>query len=112
MDARKILGIVIIVGAAALFGISQYIKGQVGEGKEKIANAQKMIDRGDSILGLTPATKQLGQTFTGGAKKKIANAEETVVYYENLADKLQMGGFALLVIGGFVFFLVPKKKKR
>jgi hypothetical protein len=112
MDARKILGIVIIVGAVALFGISQYIKGQVGEGKEKIANAQKMIDRGDSILGLTPATKELGQSLTGGAKKKIANAQETVVYYENLAEKLQMGGFALLIVGGLVFFLVSKKKRR
>ena len=111
MNARKILGIVIIIGAVILFGISQYIKGQIGEGKEKIANAQKMIKQGDSILGLTPATKQLGQSFTGGAKKKIAGAEETVAYYEGLAEKLQVGGFALLIVGGVVFFYSPKKKK-
>ncbi len=107
---KKILGIIILVGALALLGTSRYIKIEIGEGKEKIAKAQKKIDQGDAILGLSPVTRNLG--VTGGAKKKIASAKDMVAYYERLADTLEICGFALLAVGGFLLVLVWNEKRK
>lgn len=114
MSTKRILGIIAIVGGVVLLGFSSYIKSQVGEGREKVASAQKKIDQGEGLFSLTPATKSIGKSFTGGARKKIASAEETIAYYQDLADKLQIGGFALIVLGGVVWVLdinSNKKKK-
>jgi hypothetical protein len=113
VNAKKILGLIAIVGGVVLIGISSYIKNQVGEGQEKVAEAQKKIDQGQGLFGLSPVTKQIGQGAINKGQAKIASAKETIAHYQEVAEQLQIGGIALIVIGAAVMIIgrEPKKKK-
>jgi uncharacterized protein YjeT (DUF2065 family) len=111
VNIRRALGILIIIGGIVLFGISQYIKGQVEEGKMKISNAEKKIEQGNKLFSFNPISKQVGQQITGSAQKKINEGKEEVDYYTQLANQLQIGGYILMIVG-LVIVLIPKKTKR
>jgi hypothetical protein len=111
MNIRRILGIVVVIAGIALIIISQYIKTQVAEGNLQISSAQEKVNQGNKLFSLSPYSKPIGQQMTGAAQKKINAGQEQVAYYTQLADQMQIGGIALIVIGT-VIILIPRKSKR
>jgi hypothetical protein len=84
--------------------------GQVNEGNAQIKKAEKMVDQGNSLFSLSPATKQLGKGITQSAEKKINMGKEQIAYYTALAGQLKMAGIILLIIGGVLTLLrCPRK---
>ena len=113
MKTLRVLGILILVAGIASFLFSNYILGQVEEGKGKIREGEKKVQQGNQLFSLNPTTQQLGKGFTDGATKKIAQGKEQIAYYENLAATLHTVGMIGVVVGGGLFlFSFTKKKKR
>ncbi len=110
MDLRKIAGVGITVIGILCVGMAYYIKSSVAEGKEKIAHAEKQVNTGESLLSLSPATKQMSKGMTDSAHSKINAGKEQVSKYSTIARELQVGGFALLVIGCGILILRYRKK--
>ena len=109
MSARKVSGLVIaVVGVGSLL-FSMYIKNEVAKGRGQIKDAQGKVDTGKGLFSLSPYTKDVGDALGSSAQKKIDEGKMQADAYEALAQWLQIGGIALIVIGAAVF-LVPKKK--
>ncbi len=85
MNLKRILGLILGVFGIVLLVFGSYINGLVKEGRKKISDAQKGLDRGSSILSLTPITKQVGKTAMSGIQEKINAGEEGANYYAHLA---------------------------
>ena len=100
--------IALILGVVLLF-ISYYIQGQVAQGREQISSAQQTLDTTNSLFSLSPATKGVGDRLTGGVQKKIDAGSQEATYYANIALILKIGGVALIVIGGYLFFRASKR---
>jgi len=114
VNFRRILGILIVLIGAVSIGFSYYIKQQVSAGEEKIESAQKSVDKGNQLFSgsSNPIVKGFGQSMTGSAQKKINKGKEEVVKYATLADQLQMGGIALIVLGAILIVIPRRKGKR
>ncbi len=111
MKTKKILGVVlVIIGVAMLLG-SNYIKTQVLEGNQRIASAEKSVKQADTLFSLNPVSKEVGKGFTGSANKRIAEGKDEIAYYTSLAQGLQTGGIAVIVVGAVVFIWGFRKKK-
>lgn len=109
MNLKRSVAIFIFALGVGALAISYYIKNEVKQGEKKIAHAEKQVKKGDALLSLSPATKQLGKGFLGSAQEKIAQGKEDVAKYTSLAGWLQMGGilFILLGLGGL---FIPQKR--
>ncbi len=97
-----------------MLGVSSYITNEVISGQEQIESAQKKVDQGNSLFGLSPYTKPIGQSMTGSAQKKINAGKEEVAYYANLASNLKTGGIVTSIVGAamvLIGLLVPRKRK-
>ncbi len=105
MNGKQIIGIVAFgVGVALLF-MAHYINVQVAEGNTKIFNAQKKVDQGNSLFSLSPYSKSFGQGMTSGAQKKINAGKNQVAYYTIVAERCQLGGIGLMIVGvGMIYF--------
>ena len=110
MNSKRVTGIVIaIIGVAMLF-FSNYIKGQVAEGREKISSAQSSVDKGNSLFNLNPITKEVGKGLTGSAQRKIDEGSAEADQYAQYAQWLLIGGIVLIVVGiGAVIFSRKKQ---
>lgn len=112
MNIKKVLGIVLLIGGLALYIVSNYIMGQVNEGKQKISGAQKQIDTGKELFSLAPYGKDIGQELTNPVEKKIHEGQNQVNYYEDIAQWMHLGGTVLMVLGGAIFLIGFMKKKK
>ena len=110
MNSKKTAGIVIVIIGVVMLFISGYIRGQVEEGKGKVTKAQGQVDTGNTLFSVNPVSKQVGQAFTGSAQKKIDMGKEQIAQYEKYANVLQIGGIAVIIVGGIVFFLGRKRQ--
>ncbi|MFS8563292.1 MAG: hypothetical protein LVR00_02750 [Rhabdochlamydiaceae bacterium] len=110
MNIRKIAGIGLIVVGVLCVGVSYYIKQEVAEGKQKIASAEKQVNTGENLFSLSPVTKEMSKGLTDSAHNKINAGKEQVSRYSTIAKELQVGGFALLVVGCAIFLLKNKKR--
>jgi hypothetical protein len=111
MRLLRILGVLfILVGIAALGG-SMYISNQVAEGEVKIKKAESAVDKGNALFSLSPVTKELGQSITDSAGKKIEAGKQQIAQYTELAGQLKIGGIILIVIGAGLFLIRPKKRR-
>lgn len=111
MTGKRILGIVILIGAITMIYFSYYIKTRVNEGKGQISDAQKNVDTADSLFSLSPATKGIGKGLTGAAQKKIDEGQLQISQYEGLASFLQIGGIILVVVGVGVILMGGRKRQ-
>ncbi len=112
MNSKQIAGIVIvIVGIGMIIG-SNYIKGQVEQGKIQISSAQRKVDKSNSLFSINPVSKEIGKGITGSAQRKINAGEDEVAHYEEIAKWLNIGGIGAIVVGGVVFFLGLSKKRK
>ena len=109
MKAKRIVGIVILIGGFVMLGFSYYIRTQVAQGQMEVSSAQRKVDRGSSLFNLTPYTKDVGRGIMGSAQSRIDEGKMTIAQYESLANTLQIGGFVCIAIGAIVIFLSRKK---
>jgi hypothetical protein len=112
MNVKRVLGIILVIAGVALIVFSNYILNQVAEGKEKISSAESTMSKANSLFSMNPVAKQVGQGMMGGGQKKIAEGKGQVAYYEDLAGKMRMGGFASIVVGLVLFFLSFRKSRK
>lgn len=113
MNYKQVLGIFAIIAGVILIFVGRYINGQVEAGNLEIASAQKKVNSANSLFSRNPVTKQIGQGMTSGAQSKINAGQEDVNYYTIVAERCQLGGIALIVVGaGMVFFFRTKKKRK
>jgi uncharacterized protein YjeT (DUF2065 family) len=108
-NAKRIVGIVLIIAGIAMLGFSYYIKQEVAAGNLQISSAQEKVDRSQGLFNLNPVTKEVGKGLTGAAQSKIDEGKRDVEYYTHLANTLQIAGIACIVVGAIVIFLGRKK---
>ncbi|MBX7066128.1 MAG: hypothetical protein K1X28_02745 [Parachlamydiales bacterium] len=109
MKGKSIFGIALIVIGAIMLFFSDYIAGQVAQGKLQIQSAQSQVDTADTLFKQSEYTKPVGKIFTGGAQRKIDEGQAQVDYYEGLSSKLKIFGIILIVAGAGVLFIGRKK---
>lgn len=109
MFTKKIIAILLILLGIASVGIGYYIQTEVDSGKIQLSSAQKKVQTGKGLLSLNPAVAGVGKKLTDSVDQKLAEANEEIAKYEAIAKTLQIGGAALAVIGGVLFF--RKKNK-
>jgi hypothetical protein len=110
VNFKRILGIVSCVAGLVLIGVAFYIKGHVAEGKAQIAEGQQKIDQTKSLFSIVPQTKNLGDTFTSSGQKRIDAGQQQVAEYTALANKLQIAGIVLAIVGAGIAILCGKRK--
>lgn len=111
MRLLRILGVLLILVGIAAIGGSMYIFNQVAEGKVKIKKAESAVEKGNTLFSLSPVTKELGQSITDSAEKKIDAGKQQIEKYTELAGQLKIGGIVLIVIGVGLFLIRPKKRR-
>jgi len=110
MSAKKILGILFLLGGMGLFGTSVYIKGRVEEGKQQVSQAEAQVDQGlGGPAPLRPFARRVEKEFTGAAQSRIASAKGDIAHYEQMAKYFQFGGIGLFVIGAGMLIFGRKK---
>ena len=114
MKILRILGIVVMVAGVVCIFFSNYITNQVNEGKIKIEEGQKTVDTSSGLFSTNPYTKPIGKGITSSAQKKIDAGKEEVVYYEQLAQTLQISGIVGIIVGAAitVFSFFGQRKNR
>jgi hypothetical protein len=110
MSSQRIIGLIALIAGVILIGFAMYIKQEVVSGNAQIARGEQKINTTEKVFSLTPTTKQLGSGFTKSGKEQIAKGKEEIAYYTNLANKLQITGIILLIVGGGI--LIFGKKRR
>ncbi|HSX10905.1 MAG TPA: hypothetical protein VLF94_04230 [Chlamydiales bacterium] len=109
MKKKKILGIALIVVGAIMLLFSHYIAEQVAEGRMRISSAQSTLNTTNRVFDQTQYTKPVGGLFTGGAQQRINAGTAEADQYADLAQKLQIAGIVLIIVGVGVLFLGKKK---
>lgn len=99
MNIQRIVGIVICLCGLVMIGAAFYINGQVEQGRQEIAAGQQKINQVKGIFSLTSQTKPLGDTLTSSGQQRIAMGQQQADEYAALANKLQIGGIVLAIVG-------------
>jgi hypothetical protein len=113
MSVKRISGIIFLIVGIAMYLFSNYIGDQVTAGKEKIAKAQKEVNQSGSLFSLSPYTKEIGKEISGSGQKKIDEGNLKVGKYEQMAQRLSIGGIAIAILGAGILAVsfVQKHKK-
>ncbi len=99
MNSKQIAGIVLFVmGIGMLIG-SHYIAGRVREGNQEIEAGQQKIDATNKFFSVTVVTKPVGKGLTHSGQQQVDAGREESSYYQQIAEGLQIGGIAALIIG-------------
>jgi hypothetical protein len=112
MTFRRVLGFLMLLIGILLILASRYIKNQVEQGQQQINSAQSKVNQADSLFSLNPTSKQVGQVVTGSAQNKINEGKQQVVEYTTLAERLNISGIVVVVLGIGYLILFGIKKKR
>ncbi len=108
---KRIFGILIFIVGVVLICYAQYIKKQVAEGTLKVSSAKQSVETGKGLFSMTPVTKEVGNLVTGSAEKKIAAGQEQIDYYSSLANKMQIGGIVLVIVGAGMVILFWRRRR-
>ena len=111
MNFTRILGIVICVCGLVLIGVSFYIHSQVAQGREQIAAGQNQIDQTNKLFSIVPQTKDVGSTLTKSGQQRVNMGQQQADEYESRANKLQIAGIVLVIVGAGIAILGGKRKK-
>jgi hypothetical protein len=114
MRLKKILGVILFVLGLSMYFFSNYITGQVNEGKAQVSTAEKQIDTGKKLFSLSPYTKDVGKMVTDKGEKKIEEGKVEISKYEHMAKLLHTGGIIFTIAGAGIFLIsfVGKKKRK
>ena len=112
MKSLRIFGVIVLLAGVVMIGASQYIKGQVLEGRAEISSGEQKVSTGRKAFGVNPVTKEVGDAaFFNSADQKIAAGKAEADHYENLANQLQTGGIISIVVGAGLILWSFKKKR-
>jgi hypothetical protein len=111
MTPIRILGIILIIAGGVLFCFSEYIATQVAEGEGKVQSAQGQVDTANSLFSLTPYSKQIGNTLTNPAQKKINAGSIEIAQYRGMIQPLKYGGIGCIIIGILLLILGRKTRR-
>jgi hypothetical protein len=78
---------------------SHYIAGQVRAGNQEINAGQQKIDATNKFFSVTVVTKPVGKGLTHSGQQEVNAGREESAYYQQVAEGLQIGGIAALIIG-------------
>lgn len=107
MKNTRILSTILIILGIVLYILGSYISGEVSEGRQKIAGAQKGVDMGRRFSPSGP----VGDIATGSVQKKIDEGSRTADKYQVLANWLHGSGIVFIVVGaGLLIFSFVRKK--
>lgn len=112
MRGKRITGIVLLIVGIITYLLSDYIAQEVALGKEKIANAQKQVDTGNSLFSQSPYTEDAGKILTDRAQGKIDAGQAEVDKYEKISKTLHVGGIILAIVGAGFLIVSFRSKKR
>lgn len=114
MKMSRVLGFIILIAGIISLLFSNYITSQINEGKLKVKKGQKSVDQGNKLFSINPFTKQVGKGLTDSAQKSIDEGIQKIAHYEHLAQVLEIGGIAAIIIGGgmVVFSFMGNKKRK
>ncbi len=110
VNYKQVIGALLLIGGIFLIGLANYINTQVEAGNSQIFSAQQKVDQSGSLFGRNPITNVLGKSITSGAQKKIDQGKADIEYYTVIAQRCQVGGIALAVIGAGMIFLCRNRK--
>lgn len=100
----RITGWFLLLIGVVLMGLSYYINHQVAEGRIKIASAERSVQSGKTLFGITPLAP-LGEEMTRSAERKIAAGKEEADWYAEQARFMQIVGIVCVVLGvGILIF--------
>ena len=109
MNIKKVISFFVIVVGIAMLGGAYYIKGQVNQGKIRIAAGEQRLNQADAIFSL-PGASVLGDHIKEGGKRKITAGNRDIAYYTKMANYLQIGGIVFISLG-LVFFAISFRRK-
>ncbi|MBS0648257.1 MAG: hypothetical protein JSS10_03420 [Verrucomicrobia bacterium] len=109
MNLKQVIGVLLFIAGVFLIGLSNYIKTQVAQGNEQIFGAQQKVDQANGLFGRNPITNVIGQGITSGAQKKIDQGKADISYYTVVANRCQVGGIVLVILGAGIVYLCRKK---
>lgn len=113
VNYKQVIGILLLIAGIFFIGLANYINTQVEAGNEQIFGAQQKVDQSNSLFGRNPITNIIGQGITSGAQKKIDQGKADINYYTVIAQRCQVGGIILAVVGaGMIFFCRNKKGRK
>ncbi|HSX26433.1 MAG TPA: hypothetical protein VLE89_05435 [Chlamydiales bacterium] len=107
---KRSLGILLVVVGVVMLLASNYIKNEVAAGRLQISQGQSSVNSFNSLFSARPETEVVGRGLTSGAQSRINAGQMEADYYSQMANLLQIGGIACIVVGGIFFFLSMKKK--
>lgn len=110
MNVRRTIGLLILIGGIVMILFSRYIKSEVNVGQRKVASAEEQVEMGETVFGLTPATKPFGDELASPMRRKIAEGKMTIAHYQAIANWLMVGGI-VCIIGGLVLIVIPRRRK-
>ncbi len=100
---------VIAVGVIMLLA-ANYITMQVGQGRSELESGQRRVDSTNSLFSTNPYSKVVGKQITGSGQARINAGYQEVSQYESIANKLEIGGLIVIVVGVGIFFIYKRKK--
>jgi|SRR3972149_8138542 len=109
MKKKTILGVVIAVVGIAMILTSFYIKSQVSEGRQQIAEAQGKLNTGKKLFSVNPFTKKIDKEISGSVQGEIDDATRKANFYNSLVLWLQIGGVVFIVLGGGIIYYSRKR---
>ncbi len=107
----RISGVVLVVIGILLILFSDNISAQVAAGRERIARGQEQVDTANSLFSHSQYTKPFGNAFTGSGQERINAGTQQANEYEVIAGKVQIAGYASIVLGIVVFLFSFYRKK-
>lgn len=110
VNYKQVIGALLLIGGIFFLGLANYINKQVEAGNTQIFSAQQKVDQSSSLFGRNPVTNVIGKGITSGAQKKIDQGKADIGYYTVIAERCQVGGIALSLIGVGMIFLCRNKK--
>ncbi len=106
------LGVILVVAGIVAILFANYISGEVGEGKLKIARGEQQVESGKKYFSGDPVRKEIGKGLFSPAERKIAEGKRQVGKYEEIAQLLQIGGIISIIVGGGMIIMSFIKKRR
>lgn len=97
MNAKRIIGIIILIVGIIAILVANYVKG-------RLAEAEGTVHKGTSMLSGTSVGGQVGKSVGGAIENKIASYNTPVMI-------LMIGGIVLVVIGAGMALFCRKKSR-
>lgn len=112
MTTRRIIGVLLMLGGAALLFISSTINTQVNEGWAKIQQGQSQVNTMDTLFSTNKYTKDAGKMVTQPAQKKINEGRAEATYYGEMAVMLRLAGIGMIIVGGIITIFPSRRRPR